>query len=378
MCKTPHYISVLKNKYNFRKKIYLSGISIIIGLFSVSCFSAPAILSNPVLADVTDRSFSLIWTTDQTGEMLVEIYSDQAGTQLVSNYNVSSYGIKTGSSIFPSVTTSTSKTVIEDSIKAKGIAKVVVSNLEPNTTYYLKYGITTDILQETTMCPDTGILYCLAATTDLLTVQTENTTTREINVSEVLLNDVILHLDASAEQGEMVLISIETANYPVSAIVGDVVPVPYAFLDLNNYFSMNTGESLLLRSKAATPQGNSSNVLNIVRYSGLGGSSNQYAILDQTQGFGSIAGTLSRNIGDCNADSTTDGYDNLLLSNYVADVFLSQSDEDISFHTFLCDLYAESGMNYTNTAVLIDASDLALHNDLMVGNQDSSTLPVVP
>lgn len=360
------------------KKVFLSIVLIIASLFSLSGFSAPAILLNPVIADVTDRSFSLIWTTDQSGEMLVEIYSDLAGTQQVTNFDVSNYGVITGSSIFSNETTSTSKTAIEDSVKAKGIAKVVVSNLLPGTTYYLKYGITTIALQETTICPDAGILYCLDSAAGLLLIKTENKINKETNVAEVLLNDVVLHLDASAEQGEIILISIESASYPVSAIVGDVVPVPYAFVDLNNYFGANTGESLLLRSRAATPQGNSSNALNIVRYSGLSGSTNQFAILDQTQGAGNVTGTLSRNIGDCNADGVTDGYDNLLLGNYVAGAFLSQSDEEISFHTFLCDLYAESGMSYANTAVLIDASDLGLHTDLIVGKQSSNTLPVVP
>lgn len=41
--------------------------------------AAPPVLSEAIIADVTDRSFSLIWTSDQQGIPIVETYSDVAG-----------------------------------------------------------------------------------------------------------------------------------------------------------------------------------------------------------------------------------------------------------------------------------------------------------
>lgn len=343
-----------------------------------SAFAAPPILSNPILADVSDRSFSLIWTTDQPGELLVEIFNDEAASLPFSGFSVLEYGVKTGASIFSTADSVSRKVAIENAIKAKGIAKVTVSGLLPNTSYYLKYGITGTSTQETTLCPDPGVLNCPDTSATLLHVHTENKVTRGVASSEVLLNDVLLHLDANATQGELVLISIESTNYPVSAIVGDVVPVPYALIDLNNYFNAISGESSLLQSKVTTTQGNSSNALSIMHYRGLAGASHQLAVLDQANGTGNVAGALSKNIGDCNADGIINGYDNILLSNHVAGVFSALEDEEISFHKFICNLHADSGLNFIDSDVLINNLDLSLHSELLVGKQNSNSLPVIP
>ncbi len=337
-----------------------------------------AILSNPVVSDVTDRSFSLIWTTDRAGEFTLELYSNQAGTQQVNGFNISNYGIKTASSLFPTSVDTLNKTAIVSALETKGIVKVVVSGLPENTTYYIKYGVVDNATSEVTNCPDSGPAYCLDSATELLTVHTEKKVIRELSASELLLNDVILHIDATAQQGEIILISTEASSYPTSAIIGDVVPAPYALIDLNNYFDAVSNESVQMHSVVETGQGNPNKALNIVHYGGVNGLSNQLAILDATTGTGNIAGASNRAIGDCNADGNTNGYDNLLLANYLAGVFTSQNDEDVSFHKFLCNLALESDLNYIDADVVINAQDFLLHNELLVGRQDASTLPVVP
>lgn len=336
-----------------------------------------AILSNPVISDVSDRSFSLIWTTDQAGDFFLELYSDQAGTQQISGFNVSNYGIKTASSLFLTPQDELNKAAIVNALEAKGIAKVVVSGLQGNTTYYIKYGVIDSATTELTRCPDSGITYCLDTSSELFSVKTENKVIREFSVSEMILNDVILHIDVSAEQGEIVLISTEATDYPASTIIGDVAPTPYALIDLNNYFDASSNVSVQMSSVAATAQGNPSKALNIVRYSGINGLTNQLAVLDTALNSGNIVGVLDRSLGDCNADGNTDGYDNLLLTNYLAGVFASESDENISFHKFLCNLTLESGLNYVDADVVIDSQDLLLHNELLVGRQNTNTLPVV-
>jgi len=346
--------------------------------FSVHLSAASAVLSNPIITDVTDRSFSLIWTTDAAGELLVEVYSDLAANQLLSNIYIDDYGVKVGGAIFSNESEILRKISLVNAAQEKGIAKVVVSGLLPDTTYYVKYGVKESQSHDVTLCPGAGSTYCPDNPVDIISVSTESKVTRVSGQDEVFMNDILLHLDPDSEQGEIVLVNVENANYPVSAIVGDAIAIPYAYVDLNNYYKVNTRESLLLRSKDVTIRGNPSNAINIVRYKGLAGVSNQLAVLDQASGTGGIANALNRNIGDCNADGHTDGYDSLLLTNYVADVFNQHTDEDLSFHKYLCDLYADNGLAYTGASILIDNADVSLHNDLLVGKKSLDTLPVLP
>lgn len=351
---------------------------IILILKITPAYAETAVLSNPVVADVTDRSFSLIWTTDQAGEFHVELFSDAAGSSQLTEFKVSSYGVKDGSSLFPEQNQVANKQALENGLNAKGIAKVVVTGLLADTTYYIKFGVSDSVLLETTMCPDSGVLYCIDQATALMLVRTENRSNREASGKNIFINDVVLHLDNSAEQGDLIIVSLENANYPVSALVGDSVPARHAFIDLNNYFDSNTNESALVINHVETDQGFANQALSIVKYSGLNGTSQQLAVLDTIQQTGVITGALKRHIGDCNADNSINGYDNLLLANYVSGVFLGLEDTEISFHKFLCNLYAEEGKNHKYGSVVVNALDLALHNDLVVGKQNIESLPVVP
>jgi len=170
---------------------------ILLLFFTVLSFAhaAPPVLSDVLITNVTDRSFSLIWTTDQSGQASIELYADSAATSPISQYNVELYPVLTGEPGVSGQARVASISTITQAAQSFGIVKLQVTGLNPDTNYYLKYGLQT-ATPESSLCPDAGLMFCPDAPPSLLTVQTASTQTRITPTANILFeNDIAVHAD---------------------------------------------------------------------------------------------------------------------------------------------------------------------------------------
>jgi hypothetical protein len=352
--------------------------SSIILVHPVKAYSAGPVLSDLLVTDVTDRSFSLIWTSDQPGQEIVEVYNDSGGTQLVNGFNVSEYSVFTGSPASDGTNRQQSIDSIAQAAKALGIYQALVTGLDPNTNYYIKFGIQSDATGDITLCPDVGAVLCPDAHAGLIPVVTQSQPNRISSAPDVFLNDYLLSLNLSAKKGELVVISMETSNYPVSAYVGDGVPEPYALIEMNNLFSSMDQQTLPINGSLEQSYGNTGEAFIVRLYKGLQGSDIDVMMAGAQLGTGATQAPIDKSYGDCNGDGQINGYDDLLLSKVIAEGLTSNDYSTVAFHPVLCNLYKESGIYSVATDVVIDAEDKIRLEELLIGQKSIASFPEVP
>ena len=336
------------------------------------------VLSNTVITDVSDRAFSLFLTSDQIGRPSLDVFTDANGVNLVPGLNVSSYNIHTGSPALTNIDRLQSKESIAQALKEKGIVKFQVAGLSPDTNYYLRVSLQSDVLLETTSCPDDGVPFCLDIQ-NLIPIKTAKKSSREDITSELFMNDALLYLspliDAQMNLGEVLIISSENSQYPVSAIIGDGVTAPYALVDLNNIYGDTTGKSLKLIGANPQVLGNTGEAIIVKNYKGVLGDTTDIAMLAINQGAGVLMMPMEISYGDCNADGVVNGYDELLLANVMAGVIGSQEYQITGFHPIICNLYKEGGVHSLKVDAVIDQVDANLLLDLLIGKIGLESLP---
>lgn len=313
-------------------------------------------LSEVIISDVTDRSFSLIWTTDQQGSPNIEIYSDAAGVLPVANTSSGLYQVHTGDPLLERSSRSTSITDIEDAAKTLGIVKMTVAGLDPATQYYIKFSITNATTLESTVCPDVGIDYCPNSFSGLLSLITEQAPMRTASAL-LFVTDILLEQSVSAQSGELIILNAESANYPISAFVGDGVPLPYASLDVNNLFSSTTNKTLVMAGSTVKSYGDIGEGLVVHHYKGVNGGVTTIKIAGINKKTGALFTAIDREYGDCNSDGNVNAYDHMLLANIIADALQVVDYLSVAFHPVFCNLYKESGINSIATSVVIDNED---------------------
>ena len=348
-------------------------------VFSAASQAVQPVLSEAIITDVTDRSFSLIWTSDQQGLSTVELYSDASATvPIISGVSSLVYDIHTGSPELDELNRQASISSIEDAAKALGIIKVTITGLSPSTDYFIKFSVQNDATLEATLCPDAGAVYCPGLSASLLSLTTELAPVRTTSASQLYVTDILLENNANAQYGELLLLNAETAKYPISSFVGDGVPVPYATLDLNNLYSTTSNQSLLLAGSTIEAFGDIGEGLVVRHYKGTGGSVTTVKVAGINQQTGALLTAIDRDYGDCNSDGNIDGYDHLLLSNVVAGILPATDFSSVAFHPLLCNLYKEAGIDSVSTTVVIDDEDKTRLEGLLIGKTAPSSLPETP
>lgn len=174
-------------------------------------------------ADVTTRSFSVVWVDDEPIQSAtVQIFADAAGTMDIS-------------SGLGQLTTSAAVAGAHD----LGVAKVDVSGLLPDTCYYYR--------TETTTASGIEVAPIAGPYPEVCTAQTvSKILPAEQPISNDLIRHDVAHPDGiSSSGGVLVLLAApDVGAYPVSAFVGDSAAQPRAVLDLNNLFASGTGDLL--------------------------------------------------------------------------------------------------------------------------------------
>lgn len=340
--------------------------------------AVPPVLSDVIVTNVTDRSLSLVLTSDQVGQASIEVYTDSNATIPATGYAVDFYPVVTGDPNLPSQSRAASKDAIVQAAQSFGIVNISVVGLNPDTDYYLKYSLQTPA-PELTLCPDAGLSFCPDTPSSPLLVHTALAQARINSTSNTFFeNDFAFFSDQQLNIGELLIIGVENARYPLSVFVGDGMSWPNVLLDLNNLFSQAVAESMQIKGGLETPAGNLGEAIVVRRYRGTAGSVSELRLMSTAQGDGSVIDMLPRFIGDCNGDAQVNGYDALLISHAVAGTYTPQDYAAVAFHPVLCDLFSEQGLHNVMPILTIDNADKTRVDDLLVGKIQASSLPDVP
>ena len=239
------------------------------------------------VTDVTTSSFSLVWMTNVAATPGVEIYSDPSLTNRIDD--------KVVITSMPDVMAE-----VAESARSKGIMKVRVAGLSPNTSYYAR-SVTVDPVDPL------GVGF-----SPVQQVQTEVASVPYTTASDGSLqafgNDLltfIVHIQPNDQStkpglGDLLLLESVDSPYPVSAFVGTGTISSEGIVDLNNLYGANRqsmyvqgGEKAVLR----VYRGGTLSML--LHYRWLPVNSQTVAVKEPLKGF----------FADFNLDGKVDGSD---------------------------------------------------------------------
>lgn len=230
-------------KYRREKKIQQISLFLFFLLitFAGRGFAGVPTVTDITVTDVTSRSFSVIWSASEPSTSGLTVYDDADGFVQTVGAVVTSQPVNNGS------------TAIQSAAENNGVMKVRVIGLHPNTTYYFKTITTSKSTLDVVSFPETTPLP--GVTTETRTVRTEIAGVDEIPFTNDLITfECYLPGGVTPAEGTLLVAGVEGCNYPVSNFVGDGVPNPLAYADLNNLFNtaghgnvpLVGGEELLL------------------------------------------------------------------------------------------------------------------------------------
>ncbi len=193
------------------------------------------------VTDVTTSSFSLVWMTNVAATPAVEIYSDPSLTNRIDDKVV----------ITPMPD---AMTEVSESARSKGIMKVRVAGLSPNTSYYAR-SVTADPLDPLSV----GFSPVQQVQTEVASVPF---TTASDGSLQAFGNDLVsfkVHIQPNDQslkpgRGDLLLLETPDSPYPVSSFVGSGTVSSEGIVDLNNLYGSNRqsryvqgGEKAVLR-----------------------------------------------------------------------------------------------------------------------------------
>jgi hypothetical protein len=209
--------------------VFLASITAI----AISAHADVPVTSNVMVTDVTPTSFSVVWSASEASKPGLNVFYAEDGATIVEDAVVVAHPVND----------STNEAAIIEAAENRGVMKVMVAGLEPDTSYYFQTITTSKSTLETTFEP---------ASAPFAEITTEVEAVRTYQDEEDIMpfsNDIILepcYLDdgATAADGTLLIATVAGANYPISAFVGDGIESPYALIDLNNVYSRDDYENL--------------------------------------------------------------------------------------------------------------------------------------
>ncbi|USD21131.1 hypothetical protein MJO52_19020 [Microbulbifer variabilis] len=403
----------MKRKKSILRLLKARGLFVTSLLAPMIGYAATTEISDLVIADVTDRSLSIIFTTSEKASPALAVFTDEGATAPATNIEVVQFPVHTGDPAISGQFRPYSIANIVNGAKSRFIVKLEVQGLEPETNYYLKPSVTSESSGEETVCPDAGSDYCPrifylrpSATSESSDEETACPDTdfddcqgveevpliietakggvhAELDISsgntQMYLNDQIIIDTEQGNIGDLVIIAVEGARYPLSAFVGDGIEAPRAIADLNNLYSES--DNTLLRIEGSMPDGQRGDfgeAAQVRLYQGIEGVNTLYRGIGINSGKGQAVPLNKSALGDCNLSGTVNGYDQLLLNWVVDNGPLAELQRKIAFHPALCDLYKEGGIESLSMAPEINEEDLTRLKEFLVGSKTTDELPEEP
>jgi hypothetical protein len=218
-------------KARARHRIALTGVFVFLAIsLPVRALGGVPEVNHLIVTDVTTRSFSVIWASSEASTANLEVYEDEDGTVSVTGAVITPHPVESGNA--------TIATLAEDS----GVMKARVTALSPNTTYYFKTITTSKSTPDETYYPETAPF--MSVTTESLTTRTYESGADTLPFSnDVIIEPCYLDDGTTPAEGTLLLATLEGANHPLTAFVGDGVDAPDALIDLNNAFSRSSNQN---------------------------------------------------------------------------------------------------------------------------------------
>nr|WP_319396085.1 hypothetical protein [uncultured Desulfobacter sp.] len=247
------------------------------------------IISDIMVTDVTPSSFSVIWCASEPSTADLNIYIDE-------------------NALFPAINAVTfphplgnKSASIQNAAEDNGVMKVMVTGLLPDTTYYFQTVTVSKTSGDIAHFPETTPLS--SATTETKVVRSKVVAAEETTFSnDMILYDCYLPDNTTPADGTLLVVSVEGGHHAITRFVGDDVPAPYGYVDLNNLFDHITHENLPL---------NGGEILSLTQYMGIWGSVTEYFQVPENINLPELVfpDTLTTLLGDYNRDEDVDGED---------------------------------------------------------------------
>ncbi len=201
---------------------------LVTGLMTSPAFAVPEV-NGAKVSDVTTASFSVVWMTDISGTPNVKVFRDSSMTMDISN--------KVTIQPMPSISPEAASAAMQ-----KGNMKVRVSGLDSGQTYYVRA-----VMRDPENLVSAGYSPVLEVTTATRTVPYRYEGTDVVGFSNDMTEFAVYVRPDGADplggQGDLIILDVEGARYPVTAFVGEGLPAPVGVVDLNNLYGID-GKSL--------------------------------------------------------------------------------------------------------------------------------------
>ncbi len=254
-----------------KRYFILAAIFILLCLPNI-CLAAPDTLAVRV-TDVTPNSLSLVWMSDMPAEPSVQVFSDAAmANDITSQVKVVSMPCASADAAAAA--------------RLKNLFKVRIEGLEARTDYYVR-AVSTDVADAASSS--------VSALQKVATGKEAASYTHDANGLPVpFSNDLVTFqaytppnsADPQPGLGDIVLLEIPDAAFPISAFVGDGVLTPEGAIDLNNLFGAD-GAALFManKEKAVLTVYRGGTLSNLVHYRWLPASSGLTQVQVPANGF---------------------------------------------------------------------------------------------
>jgi hypothetical protein len=225
------------------------------------------------VADVTTSSFALVWMTDVAATPAVEVYRDAAMADRLTD----------GVTVIPMPDIPLE---VATAARGRGIMKVRVAGLLPNTRYYAR-SVTADPTDPASI----GYSGLQEVTTAAAVVPYRAASDGSLQgfANDLLAMRVYIRpSDNEAVPGEGDLLVLETsvAAFPLSAFVGAGTAAPEGVLDLNNLFGQDlTSLSVLGGEKALLRVYRGGTLSTLLHYRKFPARGNSVGVAEPVQGF---------------------------------------------------------------------------------------------
>jgi len=216
-------MKVIKKAGTVRSVIFLFAV-----LLPAVAYGNMPYVTEVMVTDVTTKSFSVIWASSEASYPGLNVYDDAEGTVPTSDAVITLQPVESDNNGIGMVA--------ED----KGVLKARVTGLEPDTTYYFQTVTTSkSTLDDVTLHPANPSFP--GVTTESLVMRTKMCGEAEVPFTNDLINaECYLPESSTPAEGTLLVAEVEGCHYPISRFVGDGVPVPEAYIDLNNLFSLQS------------------------------------------------------------------------------------------------------------------------------------------
>lgn len=213
-------------------------------LLGLLLLSRPVMAGVPVVGDilvtdVTDRSFSVVWTSSEASTGSLHVFEGSLCTSPAGGIEISAYPLME--------TDPARQSALRSAATAQGLLRVQVTGLTPGSEYCVQTVTTSTQTADVTVSPATPIGINTQIETTRLRAPVSGTGLA-LSANDILAYGASLPAPPTGLRAEIVAVSVvDASGQPVSnvitGVVGDAITQPVALLELNNLFGSTSRQT---------------------------------------------------------------------------------------------------------------------------------------